>query len=247
MSYRYVDVHAHVDDEAFDVDRDEVIRRAWDVLILTAAQDHKSGIKCLELAERYENVKACLGIHPEMALNYNERSLRMELEFIKRSRGRIKAIAEIGLDYKFGRKDWQKEVFRDQLGLAEELKLPVVIHSRRAGGAVLKVLRSYDLRVVLHAFSGNEDEVRKAMDLGYYLSITPNVVYNKFRQRLIKLVRLERMLSETDSPVLGPRLGERNEPSNVRLVVEWISRLKGIDTELVRAELLKNAKDVFEI
>ncbi len=247
MRYKYVDVHAHLDSEAFDKDRDEVVKRAKDVLILTAGQDHETGLRCLELANVYENVEACLGIHPEMAHKYDTRSLKSELEFIRDNSGRIKALSEIGLDYKFGGKDWQKEVFRAQLELAEELDLPVVVHSRRAGGAVLKVLKGYDLKVVLHAFSGNEREVREALELGYYLSIGPNVVYNGFRQRLARLVPIELMLSETDSPVMGPKPGERNEPSNVRLVVDWVSRLKGIEREVVRKRLLENARKLFDL
>ena len=243
----YVDVHAHIGDSSFDKDRDEVLERASDVIVLEAGVDHKSNVKALELAKKYSQVKACLGFYPEYIADATDEELNREIQFIRDNASNIVAISEIGLDYKYPEKEKQKLYFRKFLGLAEELRLPVVLHSRRAAGAVIRASEEFKVTVDLHAFSGNETELKSAIDAGFYLSIGPNIVFNEYKQHIVSVIPFEQLLTETDSPVLGPVEGERNEPSNVRLAVEKISEICEVDQVDVRKATYDNARKVFNL
>lgn len=243
----YVDVHAHIGDSSFDADRDEVLARAREVIILEAGLDHQSNIKALELAEKYSNIRPCLGFHPEFIVNASEADIDREIVFIRENASKIVAVSEIGLDNKFGFKEKQLSSFSKFLRLAEELNIPVVVHSRWAAGAILNALKGFSCPVDLHAFSGNLTEVQKAIDAGHFLSIGPNVVFNEYRQKLASTVPLEQMLTETDSPVLGPRFGERNEPANISLATEKIAEVKGLAAEDVRETTYRSAKQIFKL
>lgn len=243
----YVDVHAHIGDPSFDGDRDEVVARAKDILILEAGLEHKSNARALQLAERYVNVEPCLGFHPQFIVKASQAEVEAEVGFIRENAERIVAVSEIGLDYKFDFRDKQASAFKSFLELAEEIQVPVVLHSRWAAGAVLGALKNFSLKVDLHAFSGNMNEAKRAVDAGYYLSIGPNIVFNEYRQKLAALIPLEQMLTETDSPVLGPKPGERNEPANIRLAVEKIAEVKGLTVDEVHNTTYRNAKHMFKL
>lgn len=135
-AFKYVDVHCHLDDDSFDNDRDEVVRRARDILILCAGQEPSSSRKVLSLARIYPNVRACLGIHPEFVPNLEDREIEDEIGFIGRSADRIVAISEIGLDYHWIKDEVQmrrtRDVFHMMLDLAARLRLPIIVHSRDA-------------------------------------------------------------------------------------------------------------------
>lgn len=243
----YVDVHAHIGDSSFDRDRDRVLERASDIIVLEAGVDHKSNLKALELAKKYSNVRACLGYYPEYLVNATDDEVEREIQFMKDNASNIVAISEIGLDYKYPEKDKQKLYFRKFLALAEELRLPVVLHSRRAAGAVIRISEEFKVTVDLHAFSGNEAEVKSAIDAGFFLSIGPNIVFNEYKQHIVSVIPFEQLLTETDSPVLGPVEGERNEPSNVRLAVEKIAEICEVNLEDVRKVTYDNAKEIFNL
>ncbi|MFQ6011229.1 MAG: TatD family hydrolase [Nitrososphaerales archaeon] len=243
----YVDVHAHIGDSSFDKDRDEVLKRAKDIIILEAGVDHKSNLKALKLAKKYPNVKACLGYYPEYLVDATDEDVDKEIRFIKDNASNIVAISEIGLDYKFPEKEKQKAYFRKFLGLAEELRLPVVLHSRRAAGAVIRESKEFKIKVDLHAFVGNEEELKSAIDAGFYLSLGPNIVFNEYKQHLASVIPFEQLLTETDSPVLGPIEGERNEPNNVKMAVKKVAEICEVHLEDVRKATYDNARKVFGI
>ena len=245
--YKYVDVHAHLDDKSFDADRENVLRRASDVLVLNAGIDHQSNLKTLELASSHGNVKACLGLHPEYAFGMTIEQVYAEVDFISRYAHSIVAISEIGLDYKFEDRENQKAAFRAMLKLAEELDKPVVVHSRRAAGGVLKVLHDFHVPVNLHAFSGTLEETTKGCREGYYFSFGPNLTYNEQKRKLVEAVPLEQILTETDSPVLGSDPTERNEPENIKIAVKKIAEIKNSTIEETQTVILKNAKQLFEL
>jgi len=243
----YIDVHAHLNDPIFDKDRDEVLTRSEGIVILDAGLNHESNLKVLELSRRYSTLKACLGLHPEYTWSTSDHQVELESDFIKENSSSLVAISEIGLDYKYPEHERQIHALKRFLALAEELDLPVVLHSRRAAGAILNVLKSFSVRADLHAFSGNMEEARKAVDQGYYLSIGPNVIYNTYRQELVKIIPVERLLTETDSPVLGPDPGVRNEPRNLVLALEKMAEIKGMEFNELRDRIYNNAAHLFNL
>ncbi|WXG44594.1 MAG: TatD family hydrolase [Promethearchaeati archaeon SRVP18_Atabeyarchaeia-1] len=238
-----VDVHCHIDDQAFDDDRDEVIKRASDVVILNAGVDPPSNRKTLEMAGKYPNVKACLGLHPEFIARFSDALIEDEIGWIRKQSKRIVAISEIGLDFYWvkegSQRERQKKLLRRMLNLAEELDLPVITHSRDAARDTLAILREYPkLGIILHGFSEPDN-------MGHLVSVAPNLYRNKAKQRQVRELSLEDLLTETDSPQLGIDPKERNEPANIVKVIEKIADLKNIDPEKVGTTIVGNARKFF--
>jgi TatD DNase family protein len=155
------------------------------------------------------------------------------------------AVGEIGLDfYWHTTKARQIRQFKQMLGLAVELDKPVIIHSRRAENAVINVLKNFDLKVVMHAFTGSNKLVQECVDRGYFFSTPGNVVRSDQTQKTVRLVPIKQLLTESDAPYLGPVKGEENTPLTIPLVVEKISEIKGEDCS---KKLLINAKKLFKI
>jgi TatD DNase family protein len=235
-----VDVHCHIDDEAFDNDRDEVVNRASNVVMLNAGVDPLSNRKTLEIAGRYSRVKACLGLHPEFIAKFQDNDTEKEIEWIRSQEKRIVAISEIGLDYYWVKDEKQRErqkiLFRKMLTLAYELDLPVIVHSRDAINDTLTILEEFPkLRVILHGFSDMNNK-------GYPVSVAPSIYRNKAKQRQVQALPMEVLLTETDSPLLGINPRQRNEPANVIKVIEKIAELKKLGNEEVASEISQNAK-----
>ncbi len=240
-----VDVHSHLHHCKFDSDRDKVIRKSAEkgvVKIIENGLDLKSNKKVLDLAKKYEIVEAALGLYPTEAVNLDEVQLNASLEFIKQNKEKIVAVGEIGLDYlRGGDKEKQKKVFFELISLAEKIKKPVIVHSRRAEEDVVDILESSKLKkIVLHCFCGKFDLVKSAADNGWFFSIPPNIVRDAHFQKLAKEVNINQLLSESDAPYLGPKVGERNEPSNVIYVIKKIAEIKGFDENEVENNLFLN-------
>jgi TatD DNase family protein len=238
----FVDVHCHIDDEVFDNDRDEVVKRASNVVMLNAGVDPASNRKTLEIAEKYSKVKACLGLHPEFIAKFQDNEIEKEIEWIRSREKLIVAISEIGLDYYWVKDEKQRErqkiLFRKMLTLADELNLPVIVHSRDAVIDTLTILEEYsNLRVVLHGFSDINNK-------GHLVSVAPSIYRNKAKQRQVQMLPMEELLTETDSPLMGIDPKQRNEPANVIKVIEKIAELKKVDKEEVASEILQNAMKI---
>jgi TatD DNase family protein len=236
-------VHCHIDDKSFEHDRDQVIKRAKDILILNAGVDPASNRKTLEIAGKYANVRACLGLHPEFISKFSDELIVNETKWIREHEKEIVAISEIGLDYYWikdeNQKVRQKRLFRTMLQLAEELGLPVVIHSRDAASDTMAILAEFRrLKVILHGFSELDNR-------GYLVSVAPNIYRNKAKQRQVKELPLTELLTETDSPLLGIFPKERNEPANVVKVIERIAELKNLIKEDVEDGISENASQFF--
>jgi TatD DNase family protein len=238
-----IDVHCHIDDESFDRDRDQVIERARDILILNAGVDPLSNRKTLEIAEKYSNVRACLGLHPEFITKFSDDLITKEIKWIREHEKQIVAISEIGLDYYWVKDENQrireKDLFRKMLHLADELSLPVIIHSREAANDTMSILLEFrQLRVILHGFS----ELNSG---GYLVSVAPNIYRNKAKQRQVEKLPLRELLTETDSPLLSIVPKERNEPANVVKVIDKIAELKNLTKEEVTQSISENASRFF--
>lgn len=255
MSLVLVDSHAHVADQVYDEDRPAVLARAREAgvrWIINVGYDAESSLRTLNLAEREEMVYAVVGFHPHDADKVSEES------YIKLSRWcsspKAVAIGEIGLDYHYDRspRPQQAQVFRRQIELARELRLPVVIHDRDAHEDVLTILSetgARDTGGVMHCFSGDEELARRVLDLGFYIGLDGPVTFKNgdTARAVARVVPEDRLLIETDSPYLTPvpYRGRRNEPTHVRLVAEAIASLRGISLERLAEITTNNARRLF--
>ncbi|GAI15177.1 unnamed protein product, partial [marine sediment metagenome] len=238
-----IDSHCHLETEEFDHDRDSVIKKAQNlgISIITSAIEEKTWSKSLEIAEAHSNVYASLGLEPTQFGICDQ-----ALEWIRSNHERIIAIGETGLDHYLVRdhqdRENQKTCFEMMIGLAKEVKVPIQIHSRSAGRSALETLSESDaVDVHLHAFDGKASLARTASrDLGYYFSIPTSVVRSPQKKKLVKAVAIERLLLETDSPVLGPDKGARNEPANLPIVIQEISKILRREEEEIREIALEN-------
>lgn len=241
-----IDVHAHLDHRQFDKDRAEVIKRAGDILIVNNGLNPESNRKTLELASKYSNIKAALGLYPIDALKLDVDS---EIEFIRKNKDKIIAVGEVGLDYHWEKekKKEEKENFLKFIKLAEETKKPLIVHSREAELDVIEMLESSKIKnIVLHCF-GSLELVKRAIDNGFLLSIPANVTFSSHFQKIVESVELRNILTETDSPYLSPYKGKRNEPANIVKAIEKISRLKKMSEEDVEEAVWDNFKNIFKI
>jgi len=247
-----VDVHAHLDHCKFN-DLDLVIERARkaDVkaIINNGINTEKNRIS-LELSKKYDIVKAALGLYPTEVAEMKDDKIENELEFIKKNKNKIIAIGEIGLDYNFykdkNKIKKQKIVFEKIIDLAEKIKKPLIVHSRKAEKDVINILESSkSKKIVLHCFSGNFNLVKKASELDYYFSIPTNVVFSEHFQKIVEEVNINQLLTETDSPHLSPFKHKRNEPAFIIEGVKKIAKIKGFDLEETSNNIFMNFEKMF--
>ena len=252
MKIKYIDVHAHISEEIFDKDRDEILKECEenDIFVINCGGTPEANRKSLKLL-KYKNVNLNLGIYPIQAGEMRDKEFFDELKFIEENKNEIVGIGEVGLDF-YWIKDEEKrqleiERFKEIVWLANRLKLPLNVHSRNAEKETIAILsKMAHVPVNLHAFGGNVKLAKLGSAEGFYFSIPPNIVINKARQKLVKELPIERLLTETDSPYLGPTR-ERNDPRNVPLVVEKIAEIKKIDVEEIRKQILRNTGNVFNL
>ena len=253
---RMIDTHAHLDTEAFDEDRREVLKRAQDAgveRIIIPAIDPKNFYKLLELTRANEMLQCGIGIHPH---NANEADFK-NLELVGNMAGEetVVAIGEIGLDYHydFAPRDVQQEAFAKQLNIARKKDLPVIIHNRESDEDMIRILEEEQdgsLKGVLHCFSGGIDMMERALALGFHISFTGNITFKKTDlDEHVKEAPLDRLLLETDSPFMVPvpNRGKRNEPSYVKLVADKIAEIKSESIEKVISMTTDNAKKLFRL
>jgi TatD DNase family protein len=238
-----VDTHCHLEKEDFDSDRNEIVRAALDagISIITSAIEKHLWEKGCNIAETYSNVYGSVGLDPT---RYED--CEAAIDWIKTNIERVIAIGETGLDHYLIRdhkeRDLQESCFRQMIELAIELELPIQVHSRSAGEKALKVLDSCDAKEVhLHAFDGRTSLARSASrDLGYYFSIPTSVVRSPQKRKLVKAIHIERLLLETDSPVLGAVKGERNVPANLPIALREVAAILRREEEELRDIILEN-------
>ncbi|MDH7487166.1 MAG: TatD family hydrolase [Anaerolineae bacterium] len=259
------DSHCHLDFSQFDSDRDQVVQRAREAgvqLIVNPGYDLESSRRAVALAERYPEVYAAVGVHPHEAKAVTDEVLA-ELRRLA-AHPKVVAIGEMGLDFyrDLSPRDAQRQAFRQQLALAAELELPVIVHSREAHDDVMAILterfqvqsskskaQSSKLKGVLHAFSGGRDMAEKAFELGFLVGIAGPVTFeNAHRLRaLVRELPLERLLVETDAPYLAPHpyRGKRNEPARVALVAATVAEVQGVSGATVIRQTTANARRLF--
>lgn len=251
------DTHAHLDDGRFDKDREEVIKRCKQDgigLILNAGSNIETSVKAIALAKEYEFIYASVGVHPHDAADMDDETAGVLAAIAENKK--VRAIGEIGLDYHydFSPRDVQKRRFVEQIDLARQLKLPVIIHDREAHGDVMDIFKKSRIKEVggvLHSFSGSAEMALECIKLGLYISISGPVTFDNARKtvEVVKQVPLDMLLVETDSPYLTPvpYRGKRNYPGYVRLVAEKIAEIKEIPFEEVARQTSLNGKRLFGI
>ena len=250
------DSHAHIDDERFDRDRDQVIERAAAAgvaLSVNIGADMASSARSIALSEKYRCVYAAVGMHPHDAKEMREQDY-IQLERWT-THPRVVAIGEIGLDYHYdlSPRPIQKEVFLRQLDIARKTGKPFIIHEREAHADTLDIVRNAarGLNGVFHCFSGSVETARTYLDMGFYISVAGPVTFPKSikTKEVAKFVPLDRLLVETDSPYLTPEpyRGKRNEPAYVRIVAEDIAGLRNISLEELAEATSRNLRKLFAI
>jgi TatD DNase family protein len=238
-----IDSHCHLADEAFEGDLEAVIERAKaagveSALCILAAGDAQEAARAARVRAIWPEASFSVGVHPHQARDFASPGAAADaVRKALAADSRVVAIGEIGLDYHydFSPRDVQHEVFREQVRLARELKLPVVIHTREASDDTLAIIRDEgggDVRGVFHCFTGDRALARAALDLGFHLSFAGIVTFPKATElrEVARDTPADRLLVETDSPYLAPvpHRGKRNEPSFVSRVVETIAEARSM-------------------
>jgi TatD DNase family protein len=256
-----IDSHCHIAGPEFVDDLEDVIARAiaaglTNALVILAADDQPELDQANTVASRWSGVRFSIGVHPHAAGKFAAepeaaaRAVGSAMDAQPLTRG----LGEVGLDYHydFSPRDVQQLVFRSQIRLARERQLPIVIHTREADDDTFRILaeeKAADVPVVLHCFTGDRDAARRALDAGYHLSLAGIVTFPRALelQEVARLVPLDRLLVETDSPFLAPvpYRGKRNEPAHVVRVAEMIAGLKGVSTGDVASATAENFVRIF--
>ncbi|MFQ5992208.1 MAG: TatD family hydrolase [Nitrospiraceae bacterium] len=256
-----IDTHTHLDDARYDGDRDAVIARAQDAGVqtfVTIGCDLETSRAAIALAERYPFIYATVGVHPHEVKRIEE-NWYAELRRLARH-PKVVAYGEIGLDYHYDHspRETQRARFREQVRVARDLQLPVVIHTREAQEDTITILReerASEVGGVFHCFSGDAWLAKDALDLGFYLSFSGVVTFQNatMLRDIVKTLPMDRILIETDCPYLAPvpHRGKRNEPARVKLVAEKIASIKSMERPLSLAEVERitsdNARRAFKI
>jgi len=254
MLQKTVDIHCHLQHEKFTPNRDEVIAEAKQKMkfLIVAGANPEWNRGAITLSEKHKGfIYAVIGLQPVDAIKHSEKEFGAELEFIRKNAKKIVGIGEIGLDHHWVKdekeRELQKERFERLLTLAEELNLPVVIHSWDAEAEAVEILAQHTLKnVVMHCFSGPKDVMEKALANGYYISFSTAIAFSKSAKKLARDCPLERCLVETDAPYLDPEK-KINMPWNTAIVVKKIAEAKKLPEETVLEQVVKNAKLVFGI
>lgn len=271
-----IDTHSHLNFKAYDFDRDDVIKRNQQagVICIDVGTKYETSKNAVGLAERNENIFASIGLHPihiktdllKLKMDESEGGFEpLGEEFDKekylelaRSSQKIVAIGEIGLDYYYKPKgtakkelfkEKQRQVFKAQLEMAQELNLPVIVHTRMAFDDTFKILKSMPkIKGVIHCFVGTWQEAQEYLNLGFCLGIN-GVLYKQDISETIINCPLDKIVVETDCPYLTPPEAgtERNEPVFVKHIIQKIADIKGLNFDQVVEATTQNAKKLFDI
>lgn len=253
----FTDTHCHLFYPNFNGEVDKVIKDALDNgvdYILVPGTDIASSLQALDLANKYNFIFSAAGVHPHDSKDW-DKSLLTTIKDIAMN-DKVVAIGEIGLDYyyDFSPKEDQIKAFTDQLDLALELKLPVIIHNREADEDIMEIMRKYKgtgLRAQFHCFAGSLQDARELIEMGHYISFTGNITYTKADnlRKIVSAIEVENLLLETDSPFMTPvpYRGQRNEPKHVELVAKTIAEIKNLTIEDIARTTSLNAYKLFGI
>jgi TatD DNase family protein len=252
-----IDSHCHLEMSDFRGDLEQVLQRARDAgvgFIFTIGTEQEDWNRAVEIAETYASVYAVLGIHPHNAKEIDDQTYVTLRELCKHRK--VKACGEMGLDFfrNLSPRDVQLKRFQEQINLAKEIGLPIVVHDREAHRETLEVLKSEGAEKcggIIHCFSGDYEMARRCIDMGFYISLPGSLTYknaDRFRE-IVRRLPLESLLVETDAPFLTPvpLRGKRNEPAYVRYTAEKLAEVKEIPFEKVAEATTENALSAYRL
>ena len=252
-----IDTHCHIDFKDFDDDREEVIKRAKDKLdhVIVSGYSNTSNMDVLKLSKDYEGfIYPTFGFHPVSSQNATEQDLKTAHENIEKYLNDIVAIGEVGMDYYYvtdkDLRERQEEIFKSFLALANEYKVPIVMHVRDCEKKAVNIIEDYDdiPYFVFHCFGGSLKTAKRIMNRDdSYMSFSTMLCYSKHHQDLIEKIDLDYVLTETDSPYLAMTKEERNEPVNVVNAVHKIAEIKDMSVSEVDEITTSNARKIFKI
>ena len=258
----FFDSHSHYNDEKFNEDREQLIQDTYNdgiTKFVCAGYNIQSSLDSLEMSKKHEFIYSICGISPN-DIPQSEQELWKDIEeiskIIKQNRDKkLVAIGEIGLDYYWNKenKELQRQAFIKQIELANEIQLPIVIHSRDASVDTIEILKNYPVnkKGIFHCCQLNQEMIRQAVELGYYISFAGPITFKNAKNAddCVKLVPMHRILIETDSPYLSPEpnRGRRNDSRNVKYVAQKIADIKELSLEEVARITFENAMRIFEI
>ncbi len=249
----YIDTHCHISKEEYS-NIDELITECKlknvNKIIISGCELNNIE-ESIEISNKYENIYLSLGYHPSEA----SKITNIDIENLKNKiiqNKKVVAIGEIGLDYYWSKdnKEEQKKLFNCMLNLAEELNLPVVIHSRDAFQDTYDILKKRNLKGVIHCFSGNLENAKMYISIGYKLGIGGVLTFKNSKLKdVIKFIDLNHIITETDSPYLAPEpyRGKQNSPINIPIIVQEIAKQKNVDIKEVETKIENNVKELFQI
>lgn len=250
----WTDTHCHLNHPDFASDVAQVWNRAREAGVryaIVVGYDLVSSESAVQVAAQFEGCWASVGIHPHDALQYNENALSRLQQLTLQPR--VVALGEIGLDYyrNLSPADVQQRAFEEQLQLAVQLRLPVVIHCRDAYDHLLEIVSRYPLRGVLHCFSGDLHHAQRAVEIGWYLGIGGVVTFKNAHtlREVVQQTPMENLLLETDAPYLAPMpyRGKRNEPAYIPLIAQMVASLKNLPIEELATVTTQNAHRLFSL
>lgn len=255
MESKFIDSHAHLDDERFDQDRETLIESLYEngiEAILNPGADLSTSKAAVSLADKYPFIYAAVGCHPHDSKFMNDDTMNIFKELAKNKK--VIGIGEIGLDYYYDNSDReiQKTWFREQIRLAKELDLPYIVHDRDAHEDVFKIMKEElysGTRGILHCYSSSVEMAREFVKLGFYISLGGPVTFKKAKtpKLVAKEIPLDKLLIETDCPYLTPEpfRGKRNEPKYVKYVAEEIATIKEVSIDVIADKTKENFRKLF--
>ena len=253
----FFDTHMHLDDNKFDLDREEVINKIWNAGVtkcINMGCDVESSKKAINIAEKHSFIYAACGLHPEDIPQTEDLWKTIsEIKELALKNEKIVAIGEIGLDYYWRQdnKDLQKKAFEKQIELANELQLPVSIHTRDSIDDTISIIRKIKIERsgVLHCCPFNPELVKQGLNAGLYIGFGGTCTFKNSQNapKIVEIVPLDKILIETDAPYLAPEplRGTRNDSSNLKYVVQKLAEFKNITPEEMAKITFKNAQNLF--
>ena len=250
------DTHAHLDDRAFDCDREELLAglaARGTSMVMNPGCSLDSSKNAVALANRYPWIYAAVGSHPDVADEVNEAVLE-RYRLLAAQNPKVKAIGEIGIDYHYEDipRELQLKAFRMQMELAKELNLPVIVHEREAHEDGMKVVKEFpEVKGVFHCYSGSAEMARQLVNSGWYIGFTGVLTFKNARKAIetAESIPLERIVLETDCPYMAPvpHRGKRNDPGYLCYMAQKLAEIRGVSLEEIQHITTENGKRLYRI
>ncbi len=243
----FIDTHAHIEGDVRKYIDNAKSKNV--MVVINASEDYESSINSIKMARENKEIYACIGVHP---LNVNEYKGNIKDFYELALDKRVVAIGEIGLDYHYSKdnKELQKKVFREFLELAENVNKPVVIHMREATMDTINILSEYNVKGVIHAFSGSLETANILISMGFLLGVGGVLTFkNSKLYEVIEKIPIEKILLETDAPYLTPHpyRGQKNESAYIPIIASSLANYKKVDIKIIEEITTSNAKRIFDI